>query len=145
MSGTSTPFDPLAIAVGALTYVVHIGKESNKLEEVEHGEIHDMDEVQERYSHPKSDLWFTLVIPVLIKIPRERLAKIADITERTAQALRNRHWKPSKKTRTALTRAAGDYAREQTGLVVRDDVCACAAFADISDSRWASYQSESTA
>jgi len=111
-----------------VAYVRLIGKEANKIEAVEYDQIHDLDEVLEEYSDPKDDPWFTLVVPVLEVIPREKLAKIADVTERSIQALRNEHWMPSKKTRKALTRAAGDYARAQLGSDIRDDLCACAAF-----------------
>jgi hypothetical protein len=111
-------------------YIISIGKESNKLEEVEHQEIHDLDEVLEFYSDPKADPWFVLVVPILKLIPREKLAKIGGVTERSIQALRNGRWKPSAKTRTALTHAAGNYARTRVGLDIRDDLCACAAFAD---------------
>jgi hypothetical protein len=96
-------------------YVISIGKESNKLEEVEHEEIHDLEEVLETYSDPKAE-------------PREKLAKIAGMTERSIQALRNERWRPSVKTRAALTRAAAEYARAQMGWDIRDDLCACAAF-----------------
>ena len=61
---------------------------------------------------------------------REKLAKIAGVGERSIQALRNGRWSPSKKTRAALTRAAGDCARERLGQEIRDDLCACAALID---------------
>jgi hypothetical protein len=65
--------------------------------------------------------------PILKLIPRVKLAKTARVGERWVQALRNGRWKPSAKTRAALTRAAGDYARAQLKRDIRDDLCACAA------------------
>jgi hypothetical protein len=108
-------------------YVKLIGKEANNIEAIEHGEIHDLDEVLEEYADPAYDPWFTLVIPVLQRMTRAQLAKIAGITERAIQALRNARWMPSKKTRAALTHAAGDYARKQLERGIRDDLCACSA------------------
>src|SRR6202043_308117 len=64
-------------------YVFSIGKESNKLEEVEHEEIHDLEEVLECYWDPKDETWFVLVAPILKLIPREKLAKIAGVTQRS--------------------------------------------------------------
>ena len=91
--------------------------------------IDEWDEVREKYADPKHDTWTTLVVPILKLIPRERLAQIAkSISARSIQALRNGPWKPSKKHRTSLIRAASDYARAQTGQDIRDALCACAAF-----------------
>jgi hypothetical protein len=110
-------------------YVKLIGKEANKIEEVEHEQIHDWEEVQEEYFDPKEDPWFSFVVPILKLIKRDELAKIAGIGPRSIQGLRNdKDWKPSKETRIALTRAAADYARAQIGRNIRDDLCACAGF-----------------
>jgi hypothetical protein len=111
-------------------YVRLIGKESNKLDEVEHEMIDEWDDVREEYQDPKLDPWTTLVVPVLKLMPREYLARVVKISARSIQALRNGHGKPSREHRAALIRAAGGYARKQTGLDIRDDLCACAAFLD---------------
>jgi len=105
-----------------------IGKESNKIEEVEHQLVENWDEVREEYADPANDPWTMLVVPVLKLIPREQLAWMAKVGVRSIQALRNGHWRPSKKTRAALTRAAGNYAREQLGQDIGDDLCASAGF-----------------
>jgi len=112
-------------------YVKLIGKESNKIEESEHGEINDQSEVLEEYFDPKNDPWFTLVVPILKLMKRDELAKLGRVGPRSIQALRNGHWKPSKKTRALLTRAAADYAREKIGRNIRDDLCACAALLSV--------------
>ena len=65
----------------------------------------------------------TLVIPVLELMPREDLARVVKISARSIQALRNGHGRPSKEHRVALIRAAGDYARQQTGLDI-ETICA---------------------
>jgi len=64
-----------------LAYVKYIGNESNQIEEVEHQEGHDRDEVLEEYHDPRSDPWFTLVVPIL-KLPDmkcDELAKLAGV------------------------------------------------------------------
>ena len=66
-------------------YVISIGKESNKLEEVEHQEIHDLDKVLQTYSDPEADPWFVLVVPILKLIPRAKLANIASVTQRSVR------------------------------------------------------------
>ena len=111
-------------------YVKLVGKEANKIEEVEHEQIHDWEEVQEEYFDPREDPWFSLVVPILKLMKRDELAKIAGIGPRSIQALRNGHSKPSKKTRVALTGAAGDSARSKLCRDIRDNLCACAALVD---------------
>lgn len=112
-------------------FVERIGKESNRLEEVEHEEILDIGDVQERYQEPRDDPWSELVIPILKLIPHEKLARIAGVTERAIQALRNGRWKPNKKTRTKLFPAAGEFARSQLNQNIRNNLCACAVFIDM--------------
>ena len=96
------------IRVGPLTY---IGKESNRLDDVEHGLIHDLAEVRAHYSDPATDPWVTDVLPVLHRIPAERLARTVRCTARTVKSLRNRHTKPSRRLRPRFIRAARDWAR----------------------------------
>src|SRR3989442_726039 len=47
------------------TRIVHIGKESNELEVVEAGAVHDVDEVLTEYQSPQRDPWAALVRPTL--------------------------------------------------------------------------------
>ncbi len=51
----------------------HVGKESNKFEEVEAGIEHNPDEVWTAYADPGRDPWETLVLPVLKQLPIDRL------------------------------------------------------------------------
>jgi hypothetical protein len=111
-------------------YIRLIGKEANKIEEVEDQQIEDWDEVREEYADPTNDTWSILVVPVLKLIKREELAHTTEVTPRAIQALRNGHSRPSNKTRVALIRAAGTYARARLGQNIPDDLCACAALID---------------
>jgi DNA adenine methylase len=127
------------------TSIVYIGKESNRLEEVEEGLIHSPDEVQEVYRDPRQDPWLTHVVPVLKMIPRRDLAR-AGLSESQIKRLRNGHCMPSAKTRLLLTRAAGDYARSQLGPgAPADDLAACAALMRSSDGPGPYQQSSVTA
>ena len=57
--------------------IVPIGKESNRLEEVEAGLVHDEHSVYTEYPDPRRDEWQTRILPMLKKIP---LAKLVNIT-----------------------------------------------------------------
>jgi hypothetical protein len=67
---------------------------------VENEIVHDWNEVQQRYEDTRLDL----LNDVLKKIPSKELAKAAKISERAIRAIRNRHSRPSGKTRNLLLR-----------------------------------------
>ena len=94
-------------------YLTHVGKESNRLEEMDAGLIHDPDEVYTEYQNPADDSWRTLVIPILKQMKRADLAKATGLSERSVASLRNGASTPRPKHRVALGRAAGEYARAQ--------------------------------
>jgi len=74
--------------------IYNVGKESNFLEEVESGLLHDLDEVQEIYFDPRDDLWTKEILPILKRIPRAVLARRAGVSERYIQLLRNGKRRP---------------------------------------------------
>jgi hypothetical protein len=94
-------------------YLTHVGKESNRLEEVEAGLVHDPEEVYTEYTDPAHDAWQTLVVPVLKHMPRAVLAQQAGVSERTIAAIRNGQATPRAAHREALIRAAATFARTQ--------------------------------
>jgi hypothetical protein len=53
--------------------IYYVGKESNFLEDVESGFLHDPEEVQQKYLDPREDGWARYVVPVLKLIPRAEL------------------------------------------------------------------------
>jgi DNA polymerase type B, organellar and viral len=110
--------------------IYYVGKESNFLEEVEYGLLHDPDEVQQKYLDPREDAWARYVVPVLKLMPRAELARLANVTERFVQFLRNGgKRKPSRALRAKLTHAAADYARRQFGPnAPADKLAACAGY-----------------
>jgi hypothetical protein len=55
--------------------IEYIGKESNLLEEVLAGSVHDSNSVYTRYPDIRRDEWVTRVIPALKKLPLQFLVK----------------------------------------------------------------------
>ena len=55
--------------------IEYIGKESNLLEEVEAGSIHDSNSIYTRYPDIRRDEWVTRVVPALKKLPLQFLVK----------------------------------------------------------------------
>jgi len=91
--------------------IVYSGKESNLLDEVERGLVHDWGEVLQTYRDPRRDQWVTTVVPFLKRLPAATLARQAGLTKRTIQALRNGHARPSSKTRWAVITVALEHAQ----------------------------------
>ncbi len=56
------------------THITYIGKESNKLEDVEAGVVHDPDEVLTEYADSRHDPFRTLALPVLQHRPDHEIA-----------------------------------------------------------------------
>jgi hypothetical protein len=90
---------------------VYVGKETNRLEEVQHGLIEDEDEVMNEYPDPSSDPFVLFVAPVLRGMPRERLVALSEIhADSVKRILAGRV--PRAKVRARLTAIAVEYARE---------------------------------
>jgi hypothetical protein len=81
-----------------------VGKETNRLEDVENGLVHDWGDVMNVYYDPSLDPWRTTVLPQLKDIPARILAEAAGISTRAVRALRNGHYMPSPETREAIQR-----------------------------------------
>lgn len=109
----------------------YVGKESNRIEEVETGLLHRLDEVMRTYGEAH-DPWHSWVVRVLQAMTLRELMAETGLDRRTIQRLRNRHAEPRPSTEKALTRLAGDWAGQQLrehGLASpRSDVLACRAW-----------------
>jgi len=57
--------------------IVYIGRESNRLEEIEAGVIHSPESVYTEYPDPHQDEWKTKILPVLKKIPITALMRVS--------------------------------------------------------------------
>ena len=110
----------------------HVGKESNRLEEVEAGLEHDPDEVWTEYRDPGRDPWGTLVMPVLRQMPIDRLVEGTDLHRCSLFAIRAGERIPHPKNRQALLAAAGAFVREcvaEAGIeLVTDNLAVCAVY-----------------
>jgi hypothetical protein len=80
---------------------MYVGKETNRLEDVENGLVHDWSEVYSVYKNPAHEEW-RAVLPQFKKIPSRTLAAVAGISTRAIKAIRNGHSVPSLKTRRLL-------------------------------------------
>ena len=57
--------------------IIYIGRESNRLEEIEAGVIHSPESVYTEYPDPSRDEWQTKILPVLGKIPTAVLKRFS--------------------------------------------------------------------
>jgi len=89
----------------------YVSEEYNCLEDVQHGLVHDVREVQATYTDVHQDPWQRDAVPLLRRMPRAVLARKARVSARAIQAIRNERSLPSPKTRRALLQAAVAHAR----------------------------------
>lgn len=83
---------------------VAIGKEAHRLEEVESGQVKDLDEVETVYG-PVGDEWES-VLSIVREFPRDLIACVGEISERQVSKLWNGHSHPSKNTLLRLRKFA---------------------------------------
>jgi len=57
--------------------IIYIGKESNRLEEIEAGVIHSPESVYTEYPDPRREEWQTKILPILKKIPIAALMRFS--------------------------------------------------------------------
>ena len=97
--------------------VVYVGKESNRLEEVQHGLIEDEDEVMNEYPDPSNDPFIRFVMPVLKDMPRGQLVTACALhPDSLKRIIAGR--RPRVSVRERLSSIAIDHARE--GLASRE-------------------------
>jgi hypothetical protein len=110
----------------------YIGKESNRLEDVEAGTVHRLRDVLSEYHDPDQDPFDLYVIPILAEVPARVLAESAGMHPRKVAAIRNGHARPRRVHQAALTNCAAEFARErlrEAGFKApRTDASACHAY-----------------
>jgi hypothetical protein len=57
--------------------IIYIGKESNRLEEIEAGLVHSPESVYTEYPDPGRDEWQTRILPILKNIPIPALIRVS--------------------------------------------------------------------
>ena len=112
--------------------VIYVGKETNRLKEVQHGLIEDEDEVMNEYVDPSNDPFVRLVVPVLRTLRQSAIAAAADVDVRTLRRNLKGESLPQPENRAALTALATQEARARlaaAGLEVpRGDMAALRAY-----------------
>jgi hypothetical protein len=87
-------------------YVTHVGKESNRLEEVNAGLVHDPDEVYTEYIDPRHDPTWQRALQHLKRIPIETLMAETELSRSQLIAIRNGHARPRAANRQRLLQVA---------------------------------------
>lgn len=89
--------------------VVGIGKEADRLEEVQSGLVHALDDVLQVFAHPGFDERRSVIVPTLRRIPARWLAEQTGLALSTVKAARNGHAVPHVRNCDKLVRTANDF------------------------------------
>jgi hypothetical protein len=79
-----------------------IGKESNKLEEIEEGSVQDAGDAYTEYPDPRQDEWVMKILPFLRQVSAKELIEATGISRRTVQRIRNEQTEPIAKYKRLL-------------------------------------------
>ena len=77
--------------------ITYIGKESNKIEDVQSALVHSAQEVYTEYSDPRRDEWETMIRPALNKLQAQCVAKMTGLSLRTISYARTGQRRPRAK------------------------------------------------
>jgi hypothetical protein len=91
----------------AIDSVAFIGKESNKLEEVQEASIPDSSDVYTEYPDPRRDEWMTRILPKLKAMPMRELMEKSGLSERALQMIRAGR-RPNQANRHILAKVLSD-------------------------------------
>ncbi len=116
------------------TRLVHIGKESNELESLQAGIVHELGDVVNEYV--ASDRWRDYVLPVLRKLSRSQLREWG-LSGTNVSRVKAGTFRGTARTRTRLAVLTGDLARERLrdeGITPpADPIDCCAAYLEVVD------------
>jgi hypothetical protein len=91
----------------------YVGQKLNRLEEVESGLEHDLDEIYTEYVDLDRDPWRRLVLPVLRQIPAGILAHAVGISVQSVRKIRNEQSGARRQHLDEISRVAGDFAQSR--------------------------------
>ena len=96
------------VRIGLLT---NIGKESNSLEEVQAGLVHDEENVYTTYDDPRRDYWHTKVLPAVQRVPLAMLVKACEgrLSRRALIDIRAGRSTPHRKNQELLASVARSF------------------------------------
>lgn len=110
----------------------YVGKESNRLEEVQAGMVHDPEEVLTVIPDPRRGAWPKLVLPVLRDCPLTWLARHSKRSASALKRIRAGVTMPGPELTAALVRVAAEFARRQLKVwnipTPSDGLAACYAY-----------------
>jgi hypothetical protein len=86
----------------AIDRVIYIGKESNRLEEVESGMVHDADSAYIEYPDPRRDEWKAKILPALKKMPLTELVEKTGMSRRALIDVRAGRSRPHPRNQNLL-------------------------------------------
>lgn len=81
--------------------ITYVGKESNRVEDVEQGLVHSWDDVLGRY-HDEDSEWKNVLLPRLRAMSRSMAVELLGLSERAVSALRGGYNRPSRSTLSRL-------------------------------------------
>jgi hypothetical protein len=88
--------------------IVYVGKESNRLEEVDAGVLHDEAEFLNVYKDPRRDPWITELMPKLQEIPTAKLMQAVKVGRSTAKRWKAGQARPRAGTLETVRRLVRD-------------------------------------
>jgi hypothetical protein len=107
---------PLQRRMVSPSRLVHVGKESNKLEEVKAGLEHDPESIWTEYADFGRDPWVTDVLPILKQMRLADLAAATGLSERALRALRNSRAIPRQVNKQKITNAVNNSLEDEINL-----------------------------
>jgi len=85
--------------------IIYIGKESNKLEEIEAGIVHSAQSVYTEYPDPRREEWETKILPVLRKLPVKVLMRFTNMSRSMLTRTLASRSRPRRRNQILLTAA----------------------------------------
>jgi hypothetical protein len=114
------------------TDIASVGKESNKLEDVEAGLVHDVAEVFTEYTDPRRGTFKTLALPVLRDLPPREIASEVGLDLKSVKQIRAGRTEPHRPHKAALfalaVKRARDSLRKWHVACPHDDLGACVVY-----------------
>ena len=96
--------------------LIYIGKEANRLEDVDAGLVHEFEEVQSIFRDPRDNPWVTDAVPLLRVVARGTLAAALGVSTRTIKSYLNGHSRPRPDRHAKLVQMAVREARRLVRL-----------------------------
>jgi hypothetical protein len=97
------------------SWIQHIGKEANRLDDVERADVQEWDEVLERFEPRGESEWEIEVLPTLKLMGAERVAEASGLSLRQVYRILKTGHRPPPRNERVLTRVALAYLTREVG------------------------------